>query len=79
MHGLSGTRDVDLVPEVTEMLSAMLAGHTTGQLFDVSLDQIAWAISVPISAAMRCVTSDTRTCRSTRFCLPCSHTGLAIQ
>jgi integrase len=39
----SGERDVDIVPEIVEMLIAMLAGRTTGRLFDVSLDQIRYA------------------------------------
>lgn len=39
----NGKRDVDIAPEIVNMLTAMLAGRTSGRLFDVSLDQIRYA------------------------------------
>jgi integrase len=38
----NGKRDVDLHPEITTMLVAMLAGRTSGRLFDVTIDEVRW-------------------------------------
>ena len=40
----SGRRDVDIHPEIAEMLTAMLAGRTGGRLFDVTLDEVRRAL-----------------------------------
>ena len=38
----TGKRDVDLHPDITAMLAAMLAGRATGRLFDLTIDAVRW-------------------------------------
>lgn len=39
----SSTRDIDLTPEIVEMLKRMLAGRNTAYLFPITIDELRWA------------------------------------
>lgn len=65
----AGKREVDLHPKIAVLLQGMLAGRTTGRLFEASIDEvrraferlglkIPWSATLPVYASAKCGGSD---------------------